>query len=166
MQSHAISGVGVHSQHRRGGPGSAWQRDHADLAAACILAAMGSSTKGIEAVGLRVGILGQVVDPADTGGAQALGDIAGQIEQIMRVARRRAEKRPGRRVMPKAVNRARASLGRSAKKASSVGLAPGQPLDDFIHSAIADALIRQNRTEALMAKSVAFNFSGFTPIEV
>ena len=40
MQSHAISGVGVHSQHRRGGPGSAWQRDHADLAAACILAAI------------------------------------------------------------------------------------------------------------------------------
>ena len=45
-------------------------------------------------------------------------------------------------------------------------LAPGQPLDDFIHAAIADASIRQNRTEALMASSVAFNFSGFTPIEV
>ena len=45
-------------------------------------------------------------------------------------------------------------------------LAPGQPLDDFIHSAIADASIRQNRTEALMANSVAFNFSGFTPIEL
>ena len=45
-------------------------------------------------------------------------------------------------------------------------LAPDQPLDDFIHSAITDASIRQNRTEALMANSVAFNFSGFTPIEV
>ena len=45
-------------------------------------------------------------------------------------------------------------------------LAPDQPLDDFIHAAIADASIRQNRTEALMANSVAFNFSGFTPIEV
>ncbi len=35
--------------------------------------------------------------------------------------------RPGRRVMPKATKVARVSSGGSAKKASSVGLAPGQP---------------------------------------
>ena len=35
--------------------------------------------------------------------------------------------RPGRRVIPKAVNFALASAGGSAKNASSVGLAPGQP---------------------------------------
>ena len=35
--------------------------------------------------------------------------------------------RPGRRVMPNAVNFALVNLGGSAKKAVSVGLAPGQP---------------------------------------
>lgn len=45
-------------------------------------------------------------------------------------------------------------------------VSPGIDMDEFIREAIADSSVRQARTEALMADSLPFTFSGFTPIEV
>ncbi len=43
---------------------------------------------------------------------------------------------------------------------------PDQPLDAFILAAVENASVRKERTEAMMSESVAFDYSGFTPIEV
>ena len=43
---------------------------------------------------------------------------------------------------------------------------PDQPLDAFILSAVENASVRKERTEAMMSESAAFDYSGFTPIEV
>lgn len=45
-------------------------------------------------------------------------------------------------------------------------VAPELSVDQFIEEAIANFSVRKNRTEALMADRLPFNFSGFTPIEV
>ncbi len=45
-------------------------------------------------------------------------------------------------------------------------VAPGLTMDQFIQEAIDNSSIRRARTEALMADSLPFNFSRFTPIEV
>jgi len=45
-------------------------------------------------------------------------------------------------------------------------LAPGEPLEAFVQAAVGDAAVRRARTEALMADSVAFDFFGFTPIDI
>ncbi len=44
--------------------------------------------------------------------------------------------------------------------------APEQSLDAFILAAVENASVRKERTEAMMTKSAAFDYSGFTPIEV
>ena len=43
---------------------------------------------------------------------------------------------------------------------------PDQPLDAFILAAVENASVRKERTEAMMSESAAFDYSGFTPIEV
>jgi len=45
-------------------------------------------------------------------------------------------------------------------------LAPDQPLETFIRTAIEDVSARQDRTRALMSESLPFDYSGFTPIEI
>jgi hypothetical protein len=45
-------------------------------------------------------------------------------------------------------------------------IAPGQSIDSFIQTAIADASIRKSRTEALMSSSLPFNYPGFTALNV
>jgi hypothetical protein len=45
-------------------------------------------------------------------------------------------------------------------------LAPGQPLESFVRSAIADAAIRKARTGALAANSLPFEYGGFIVLDI